>query len=162
MLGLAGASGVGKTRLLRAMADLDPHAGDVALDNTPQERFTPSEWRRRVALVPTESAWWLSAAGDHFTTWPPPHLAALALDEGVGSRPVERLSSGERQRLAVLRALDLHPEVLLLDEVAANLDQDNAWRLEALVTQLRREQGVAVVRVAHGDTGGKRIEVLST
>ncbi|HRY16157.1 MAG TPA: ABC transporter ATP-binding protein, partial [Candidatus Competibacteraceae bacterium] len=55
---LSGVSGSGKSLLLRAIADLDPHSGEVWLDDQPRSRLSPPEWRRRVGLLPTESHWW--------------------------------------------------------------------------------------------------------
>ncbi|MEZ5580521.1 MAG: hypothetical protein R3F40_14545 [Candidatus Competibacteraceae bacterium] len=52
--------------MLRAVADLDPHCGEVWLDELPRSRLTPPEWRRRVGLLPAESHWWAETVGEHW------------------------------------------------------------------------------------------------
>lgn len=156
-LGVAGASGIGKTRMLRAMADLEPHQGRISLDGTDQSRLPPHAWRRAVVYLPSESAWWHSRVAQHFAHWPPPGLAELGLDEAFGDRFVERLSSGERQRLAAMRAAALNPSVLLLDEPTANLDPESAAAVEALVARQRRDDGLMVVWVTHGEAQRERV-----
>ena len=54
-IGVSGESGSGKTRLLRAIADLDEHGGQVYEENIAQDQVKAHEWRRRVALLPAES-----------------------------------------------------------------------------------------------------------
>jgi len=149
-VGLSGPSGSGKTRFLRCVADLDVHEGRLWLDGTPSEAIPPPEWRRRVALLPAESAWWHDAVRPHFRAAPTAgSLEALGFDERVLSWRIDRLSSGEKQRLAVLRLLAVEPYVLLLDEPTANLDQDNVTRVEDLIESYRREQGAAAIWVSH-------------
>jgi ABC-type sugar transport system ATPase subunit len=60
---LRGASGSGKTLLLRAIADLDPHGGEVWLDGLERSAMTGPEWRRRVRFVAAEAAWWAEGSG---------------------------------------------------------------------------------------------------
>ncbi|WJW75661.1 ATP-binding cassette domain-containing protein [Thiohalobacter sp. IOR34] len=149
-IALSGPSGAGKTRLLRALADLDPHNGGLWLDGRPAEAVAPCDWRRQVGLLPAESAWWRETVGEHFRRPPPASLLeAVALDPAVLDWPVVRLSSGERQRLALLRLLLNQPRVLLLDEPTANLDVDNTARVERLVADYRQRQGAAVLWVSH-------------
>ena len=119
---LSGPSGTGKSLLLRAIADLDPHEGEVWLDGTACDAIAPALWRCRVGLLPPDSSWWLPRAIDHFHDGYPLPLDTLGLDPGLLREPVARLSSGERQRLALLRLLANTPRVLLLDEPTANLD----------------------------------------
>ena len=103
-LALSGPSGSGKTLLLRALADLDPHEGEVELDGSPQSGCSGPEWRRRVGFLPAESHWWAPRVGDHFRS-PADALRAdlerFGLDPACFDWKVERLSSGERQRLAL-------------------------------------------------------------
>lgn len=150
---LSGPSGAGKSRLLRAMADLDQHAGECLLEGSKAQHFAPRLWRRRVGYLASESAWWGDLVGSHFPagagTAIAHGLAALDLPADALDRPTARLSSGQRQRLALLRLLAGQPAVVLLDEPTANLDSGNIARLEELIADYRRTRGAAVVWVGH-------------
>jgi ABC-type iron transport system FetAB ATPase subunit len=154
---LHGPSGSGKTLLLRALADLDPHEGRVRLDGREQSELPGPQWRRRVGLLPAESAWWAERVGEHFAEGAGAMLEALGLDPRCMGWEVSRLSSGERQRLALARLLAGEPEVLLLDEPTANLDADNTARVEAVIEAYRRERGAAVLWVSHDPEQRRRI-----
>lgn len=65
-LGLSGPSGAGKTLLLRALADLDPHEGIVTLNGTDQCSLPGPAWRRQVGLLPADTLWWHDHVGPHF------------------------------------------------------------------------------------------------
>ena len=162
---VAGESGIGKSQMLRALADLAPHEGEVRLDGTAQQDMPPTDWRRRVVLVPAESGWWADHVAEHFAARPPSDWwERLNLKPALWDAAVERLSSGERQRLAVLRALVLEPRVLLLDEPTANLDPENARAMVALLQDYVHEHGAAAVWVSHSPEeitahGGQRLEI---
>lgn len=153
---LTGPSGSGKTVLLRAIADLDPNAGEVMLDGEPRSGFSPSAWRRALALVPAEPAWWGTRVGEHFPDGGDPRLAVLGLPAEALDWDVARCSSGERQRLALLRALVLAPRALLLDEPTANLDADSRGQVESLIAEFRRNGG-AVLWVTHDPEQALRV-----
>lgn len=149
-VGLSGPSGAGKTLLLRAVADLEPHGGDCLLDGAPATAMAPAEWRRRVAYLAAESAWWHDTVGPHFAAGIDAHaLTALGFTDAVMGWSVARLSSGERQRLALLRLLAGHPRALLLDEPTTNLDTANAAAVEALIADYRKTRKACVLWVAH-------------
>lgn len=138
---VAGASGSGKTLLLRAIADLDPSQGEVLLDGRSRDTMTGPEWRRRVTYVAAESAWWAPGVEEHALDWPLPALQRLGFEPDVLQWEVQRLSSGERQRLALVRALAHQPDTLLLDEPTANLDHANTERVEQLIAEWRATGG---------------------
>ena len=146
---VSGPSGAGKSLLLRALADLDPYEGRISLDGVPCTSLCASSWRRRVGLLPPESAWWDDLVGSHFAAVDEGLLAAVGLDPEVMNWSVARLSSGERQRLALVRLLCNKPDVLLLDEPTANLDPQNVERAEALVAGLKQNGSMAVLWVSH-------------
>jgi len=158
VLTVFGASGSGKSQMLRALADLSPHEGAVFLAGVNQTAMRPERWRKQVGYVPAESGWWADSVAEHFSVAPKAQwLAALSLPPTLLEAPVERLSSGERQRLAVLRALSIEPRVLLLDEPTANLDDANARALTQLVLEYVQSHQAAAVWVSH--SGDERLRL---
>ena len=149
ILGVKGPSGCGKTRLLRALADMDPWEGEMVLEGRAPGTMPASQWRRRVAYLPAESQWWFDGVGEHFCGAPDSAaLCALGLEPEVLGWPVARLSSGEKQRLGLLRSLMNQPAVLLLDEPTAHLDAAHTRALEALVAG-RCATGMMALWVTH-------------
>jgi len=147
---MGGPSGSGKTLLLRAIADLDPSVGRAVLEGKEREEYSGPAWRRGVRFLATESAWWAARVGDHFITPPTDDdLAALRLTSKVFTQEVSGLSTGERQRLALLRGLNPEPRVLLLDEPTASLDYDTTLLLETLVREQAQSLGFGVLWVCH-------------
>lgn len=145
---ITGPSGSGKTSLFRAIADLDPNEGDVSLSGRARQQFAPGDWRRRVAYVPAEPAWWLTQAGDHADGAAREVAGRLGLSTALLEKPVKSLSTGERQRLALAIAFARNPDVLLLDEPTSALDEDNREIVEGMI----REQmtgGAALLVASH-------------
>ena len=148
-VGLSGPSGEGKSLLLRAMADLIPHSGTISLDGEDCNRINPAQWRRRVGLLLAESHWWSDRVGDHFSSPDMAMVTLLGFDESVFDWQVSRCSSGEKQRLALLRLLANQPQVLLLDEPTASLDPDSVARVESLIKNYRKQTASPVLWVSH-------------
>lgn len=160
-VGLSGRSGIGKSQLLRAITDLIPATGEVLLDGRVSTSFQAPSWRRRVTMVPAESFWWYDTVGAHFTEETKEalgeYLAALGLDPQALRWEINRLSTGERQRLALLRTLEQEPEVLLLDEPTSALDAHHTDLLEEFVRQYRERRGAAVLWVSHDPDQLRRV-----
>ncbi|WP_211352728.1 ABC transporter ATP-binding protein [Luteibacter pinisoli] len=159
-IAVMGASGAGKTLLLRLLADLDPGEGSVALAGQARNAMPATQWRKRVMLVPAVSGWWAPSVVEHF---PSALLAAAAslcatlrLPEDILARDVLGLSTGEKQRLALVRALIESPEVLLLDEPTSGLDAEAVLAVEGCLRE-RRERGMAMVVVTHDITQARRM-----
>ena len=163
-VGLQGPSGAGKSLLLRAIADLDPRGGSMRLGEMEADGVTGPDWRRLVGLLPAESGWWLELVGDHF---PDPDavdtglLAAIGFTPAVMQWQVSRLSTGEKQRLAIARLLDNGPRCLLLDEPTASLDPCMVVQVEELLLAWGRMNQAPILWVSHdpaqlGRVSGRR------
>ena len=157
-IAVKGPSGAGKTLLMRAIADLDPNEGRVTLNGEDRALIPAPLWRRRVAYVPAEPGWWAETVGEHFDNW----ASALPLIERLGLAgeakgwPVVRCSTGERQRLALVRALALNPQVLLLDEPTAALDTATAVAVEGLILE-RVAGGMSALWITHNAEQAGRV-----
>jgi len=161
---ITGPSGSGKTTLLHALAGLElPDEGEIVLAGTRLgglDRTGRAELRRRLVgfvgqqpgLVPFLSArenveLALAVRGV-------PAAGALETLESVGlaeraEQRVSRLSAGERERVAIARAVAPRPALLLADEPTSRLDQANAVAMAALLARLARETGAAVLCATH-------------
>lgn len=149
-LAVEGPSGSGKTRLLRAIADLDAASGYVHLEGVERSELPAPEWRRRVRYASAEPAWWGATAREHFPAGAKLDrlLSALALQPTLLDQPIAQLSTGERQRLGLVRAMADEPRVLLLDEPTAALDAQAAALVEELI-KFQLLAGRTIILVGH-------------
>jgi ABC-type iron transport system FetAB ATPase subunit len=154
---LTGPSGIGKSLFLRSIADLDRHDGQVSLDDVECEAVDAPTWRRRVGMLPAESQWWFDTVGEHFSEVAEEWLERLGFDNEVLDWSVSRLSTGERQRLALLRLLGNRPRALLLDEPTASLDLSNVGEVETLIREYRRAHAAPVLWVTHDPEQARRV-----
>ncbi|WP_405664918.1 ATP-binding cassette domain-containing protein [Streptomyces sp. NBC_01166] len=168
-LGIVGESGSGKTTVARMLVGLvRPDAGTVSVSGRPRAPRTPRGRTARLARAreiqivfqdPYVSLDPRLTARRCLTTALRLHgrdesLADGLLDRvGLGSREAgalpHGLSGGQRQRLAIARALAVDPEVLVLDEAVAALDVSIQAQILALLAEIRRDTGVALVFVSH-------------
>ena len=155
---LQGPSGVGKTLLLRSVADLDPNEGTVRLDGILREAMPAPAWRRRVTYLAAEPGWWSDTVQEHVTAWDDalPLVVRLGLRDDCGPWSIQRLSTGERQRVGLARALMLQSRVLLLDEPTSALDPASAAAVEALIAE-RVSDGTSVLWSTHDGAQARRV-----
>jgi len=156
----AGPSGAGKSILLKAIIDLIPNNGEVSFDVQSRKHMRASQWRKQVGLLPAESFWWCNRVGQHFPELNEQQLdwfAQLGFDKQVLDWEVSRCSTGERQRLALLRLLCHGPKALLLDEPTANLDTTSTEKVEQIVIAYMKAQQCPVIWVSHDRSQNKRI-----
>jgi putative ABC transport system ATP-binding protein len=158
IVALRGASGSGKTLLMRALADLDPAEGRVSLDGIDRDSFSGPDWRQVVAWVPAEAGWWADHIGAHFDDWQKaqPFIEQTGLPSDCKDWAVSRASTGERQRLALSRALAQKPRVLLLDEPTSGLDSTSVTRVENMIAN-QASAGVAVLWTTHDHAQANRV-----
>ena len=166
MVALAGPSGAGKTTIADLVAGLiTPTAGVIEVDGRPLTAERLLGWRRSVALVPQDpflfhdtiavNLRWGRAEASDAELWEALKLAAATefvgrlpqqLDAVVGDRGL-RLAGGERQRLALARALLRGPELLILDEATSSLDTENERTIRTALSGLRGR--VTMLVIAH-------------
>lgn len=153
---LCGPNGSGKTTFIRALAGLTEGAGAIRMDGRVLSSVSRSERARRIAYLPAERrAEWPLRVRDAVGIGLSPGAAdiveaALSRTETrqFAHRRIDTLSTGERARVLLARVLAQRPDVLLLDEPAANLDP--AHQLDVM-TLLREEaaRGAAVLVSLH-------------
>jgi lipoprotein-releasing system ATP-binding protein len=170
MLAIVGASGVGKSTFLHIIGGLDrPTSGKVLygeLDVFGLNNDRIAQFRNeRVGfvfqfhhLLPEFSALenvMMPALIRRIDRKDAARTAADILNEvGLGARLHHRpgeLSGGEQQRVAVARALMLHPDVVLADEPTGNLDAHTGEAVHQLLQDINKQKGVTFVIVTHND-----------
>ena len=142
------------------VADLDPNEGGVSLNGVARASLPAHLWRRRIPYVAAVSGWWGQTVHEHFAPGQLDGARALAERLGVGDAAfdgqVDRLSTGERQRLALVRAFILGSPALLLDEPTGPLDPVSVLKVEDLLLE-RLAAGTVVVLVSHDPAQGARL-----
>jgi ABC-type iron transport system FetAB ATPase subunit len=157
---ITGPSGSGKSLFLRMIADLDLNEGKVWLNERERGSMPAPQWRRQATYVSAESGWWADRVIEHFDVNRRSEVAALAARLGLRpdllDAPVAQLSTGEKQRLSLVRALLPSPPVLLLDEPTGPLDEESVAKVEALL-QERKAAGTSILLVTHDPNQAERL-----
>ena len=148
-----GASGSGKTRFMRAIADLDEASGEIYLNGQDRKDLSAYEWRKRVRFVSADSNWWFETVEEHFE---PEfelenNMHKLSLKPELMNLNVSKLSTGERQRLAFLRAIADEPQVLLLDEPTSALDENSTEKLEQMIESIKSNGTIIFIASHHSE-----------
>ena len=153
---IRGESGSGKSLLLRAIADIDLNKAEILLDRQVREDISAPQWRQQVALLPAQAQWWGEVIGDSLSC-SPDELKKLSLNKDILAQPISSISSGENQRLSLLRLLQNKPKVLLLDEPTANLDQISQLNVERYIIAYITKNKASAIWVSHDAEQIKRV-----
>lgn len=166
-IAIMGRSGTGKSTLLNLVGGLDrEYTGHISVDGVSLEKMNDAEVTRfrneQVGLVfqsfhlldelTTEEnvmlPTWFSRQSRDFRTEACHLLERVGLANKIGKYP-NRLSGGEKQRIAIARALIMRPKILLCDEPTGNLDEQTSEDIMALFQQLHQEEGLTLLLVTH-------------
>ena len=148
-IGLVGVSGSGKSTLMRSIAMLDSFSGDLLHHGNPISDSEIPGYRRKVSYL-SQRPFFTSGTIEENLQLPfqfksateklpyqpelvASELDAFELDPEILKRPSESLSGGEQQMIALIRALLMEPEVLLLDEPTAALDPESRDKFESRI-----------------------------
>jgi iron complex transport system ATP-binding protein len=162
---LIGANGSGKTSLIHALAGIGGPEGSVLLGDIDLRRLSPARRSRILSYLPAsrDIAWPLSARD----------VVAIGLEGGdaqacianalelmelttMADRRVDQLSTGERSRVLIARALAAEPQLLLLDEPTANLDPHWQLRLMDHLALLAQAQSKIILVALHDLEAARR------
>jgi ATP-binding cassette, subfamily C, bacterial CydD len=177
-IALAGPSGAGKSSLLALLLRFAvPSSGRIDVGGVDLASVPLDEWRRQIAWVPQDPYLFAASVADNIALGQPSaslgaiRKAARAagaaefiadLPQGYGTMIGERglrLSSGQRQQIALARAFLRDAPLLLMDEPAAHLDAASAARLDAALARLTA--GRTVIQVSHAPSHEDTSRVLT-
>ncbi len=155
---IIGPSGAGKSSLLRLLNRLDECTdGSVKFQGCDTREFAPCELRQKIGYLFQTPHLFDRTVRDNIV-YARPHLSEskigrliqqVQLPSGIVDAPVDNLSVGERQRVALARLLATEPEIALLDEPTAALDPANTEAIERLISRVVTDYGVTVIMVSH-------------
>ena len=173
---IAGASGAGKSTVADLVTGLlAPNNGRILVDGIPLTRQAGRAWRRQIGYVAQDTMLFhdtvranllwaqpdsteddlkeaLTLAAAEFVFDLPRGLDTMAGDRGV------LLSNGQRQRIALARALLRKPSLLILDEATNSLDMENEKRVLDAIEQIKKR--ITIVLIAHRASAIRRAEVI--
>lgn len=178
-IGITGESGSGKSTLARLLIGLEkPSSGDIFLGKESIGCWNYNRWRRErkhVQAVFQDASGTLNPQFSVYRNVEEALCNLTTLDKkqrrnriyelmemtGMGTKllevPTRQLSGGEQRRLSLLRALSIHPDYLVLDEVSSGLDLLSAEAVFSVLEKYHREQGCACLLITHDKQNAFRI-----
>ena len=171
-LTISGPSGGGKSTLLRLIASLlTPTSGDIIFDGKKQSEYDYTQYRQQVSYCFQQPALFGDTVKDNLAfpfvirELDPDekqmleHLQMVDLPDSYLSKKITELSGGERQRVALIRNILFLPQILLLDEVTAGLDEQTKTVIHRLIGQIQ-QKGCTILQVTHDESEIKAAEKL--
>ncbi|EOH97016.1 ABC transporter ATP-binding protein [Enterococcus moraviensis ATCC BAA-383] len=159
---ITGPSGSGKSTLLKILASLlTPTKGKISFNDQDIETLTPENYRMQVSYCFQQPSLFGETVRDNFMfpyevrkkEFQESHvlnlLKEVKLPESYLDKKITELSGGEKQRVALIRNVIFLPEVLLLDEVTAGLDEESKAIVNNWLLQLNQEKNITLIRVTH-------------
>lgn len=169
IVAITGPSGAGKSSLLRLINRLDePTHGTVYLNDTDYRTLQPQELRRTIGMLMQQAYLFPGTIAKNIRFGPEQRGESLdqeKIDEllvkvdlpGFAERDIATLSGGEAQRVSLARTLANHPDILLLDEPTSSLDPDAQMKIEQLISNIIKEEGLTCLMVTHNRTQAKNL-----
>ncbi|MBI9036370.1 MAG: ABC transporter ATP-binding protein [Bacteroidales bacterium] len=164
--GILGASGIGKTTLIDMIAHLvKPLSGEVIIDDIKLTEIDNAGWHNSIAYVPQDSTFTNSSVLENLCLedkgmseekiWKALKQAQADgfvknCENGLNtlmSNNAQQFSGGERQRLAIARALLREPTLLLLDEITSALDMENEQNIMNVLKELK--ENITIIMITH-------------
>lgn len=169
-VGVLGSSGSGKTSLFRMINLLQsPTQGNIFYLGKDTLLYPPTELRKRIGYVFQKPYLFGSTIADNLM-YPyqllkqepnleeiTGYLAKANLPKEIMTKKINELSGGEQQRIALIRSLLIKPNILLLDEFTASLDEENTRIVEELILSEHKEQKLTVLFISHNIAQAKRL-----
>lgn len=165
---ISGRSGGGKTTLLRVIALLTPRiSGEILFKGDESRQFAPCEWRRKICYLAQKPTMLPGTVEDNLKA--PTKLKisgkrqfngdrcaellnALGLEKDSVYKDASVISGGEASRVALVRAIQSDPQVILADEITAPLDEDNANLMVKVLNDWLKGGERGLIFVAHQDS----------
>jgi len=165
-VGLVGPSGGGKTTVFDLMLRfLEPDKGKILLDGIPVSHISIEEWRKSITYIPQDVFLINDTVENNIRFFndnisykeiveaaKKAHIYEMIqkfpekFDTKVGERGM-RLSVGQRQRIAIARALTRNPKILLLDEATSALDAESEKAIKEVIKELKGN--ITICMIAH-------------
>lgn len=163
-LSIMGPSGSGKSTLLKIISSIiSKTSGDILYKNKAIEEYNPSDYRKEVSYCFQSPVLFGQTVEDNLSF---PYdirnerfdskkaiqfLEEVGLPEKYLFKPINTLSGGEKQRVAVIRNVLFQPKILLLDEITSALDQTNREIIWNWLRGLKMKSSMTVLMVSHNE-----------
>jgi putative ABC transport system ATP-binding protein len=169
-ISVMGPSGSGKSSLFRLLNLLmSPTQGNILYKDKNLQDYVPNQLRRKIAYV-LQKPYLFGTTVEENLLYPyqimgkvpdmaeiNTYLNQVQLPKNILKKKNTALSGGEQQRIALIRSLLMKPDILLLDEVTAALDENNTLLLEKLILHEQNLQNITLLCITHHPAQAKRL-----